>query len=158
MKKRNFLIAIALLVLIFSGSAWAKMIKSPSQVVSEFYSWYIANPTKYRTALSEQKYNFDPVLYKYLEPALKRTHKDKMWIDFDPFANAQWDSVGYKITKSKIKDKKALINVDVQLSRGQSKVKVELKRYKNGWKISNFIYPDYPDAKGFDLLTFLKKF
>jgi hypothetical protein len=145
-----------LLVIVFLG-LWVllpgvvRASETPSAVVESFYEWFFSRDNVYREKISEQSEIFEPELMNNLIQGFSKKPGDKNgWVDFNPFLNAQWDGDSASVRREIIHGNTASVIVDIKLTRGNSSVKVFLRKTGDNWKIANFIYED------FNLLSFLK--
>ena len=89
---------------------------------------------------------FTPQLYRLL---FKDMHEaavrgDVGNLEADPFTNAQDDSDGFSIGKTRMTAGKAIVNVDVQFGQVKRPVTLVLMKAGGKWQIDNIVYsPSY---------------
>jgi hypothetical protein len=146
-----FLIALLIITSVPALPAGAG-ISDPAIVVKGFYTWYTKNSC-YCNTISARRDDFEPALYESLINAFRKGSDDAVWLDFDPFVNAQVPAKGFSIGKAQLQGPTARITVNLIFSQGERKsLVVAMNKHGGAWKISNFIY-----SKDSDLVRVLKK-
>uniref|UniRef100_B8HJZ2 DUF3828 domain-containing protein n=1 Tax=Cyanothece sp. (strain PCC 7425 / ATCC 29141) TaxID=395961 RepID=B8HJZ2_CYAP4 len=143
MHKKLLFTGLLLAGLILPSPTLAEM--GPAATVEGFYQWYVSNQDRLRQKLSQQKDLFEPVLYQQLIQAFQKQPQDgQRWLDFDPFSDTQVRTYSSKVRSVKLKEDKAIIDIDVYAGLRQPgspvPIQVLLQRQNDKWQITNFVY------------------
>lgn len=119
--------------------------KNPTALVSDFYKWYLKDQKSSLKNISSWKECFEEKLYEELMEAMSKTAKNNngLWLDFDPFVNAQEHAISFSLGKTLKKNNTATVIVSMKYDRdARQSLKVFLIRSDDIWRMANFIYDD----------------
>jgi hypothetical protein len=119
--------------------------KDPTALVKDFYAWYMKDQKKSLAGISQWKDNFEEKLYEELMEAMKKSpaENNSLWLDFDPFLNAQVYATSFAIGKTSRRNNTATVAVSLKYEReGKQSLKVFLIGSGGVWRIANLIYDD----------------
>jgi len=119
--------------------------KDPTALVKDFYTWYMKDQKSSLAGISQWKDNFEEKLYEELMEAMKKSPEENnsLWLDFDPFLNAQVYATSFAIGKTSKRNKTATVTVSMKYEReGKQSLKVFLIGSGGVWRVANLIYDD----------------
>ncbi|MGV8125037.1 MAG: DUF3828 domain-containing protein [Candidatus Xenobiia bacterium LiM19] len=119
--------------------------KNPAALVNDFYKWYLKDQKSSLKNISQWKECFEEKLYVELLEAMNKTPENgnKLWLDFDPFVNAQEYAISFTLGKASQKNNTATVIVAMKYDRdARQSLKVFLIRSGDIWRMANLIYDD----------------
>ena len=138
---------------------------APAAVVKAFYDAYQKAPDRdqvSRKFLVSQRSRLEPGLYALLYEMLGHDPRkgDKVWLDFDPFVNAQMNAATIRFGAARQKGDTVLVPMYASYrvpGHEQQRVTIEVRRFGGAWKITNFLYAAEAGMKAWDLKSYLRK-
>lgn len=84
---------------------------------------------------------------------------DEVWLDFDPYINAQMNAATLRLGKQSTAADAVLVPIYCSYripGHEQLATTVQVRRINGVWRITNFLYPPLDGAKAWDLKSWLK--
>ncbi|MBI3927877.1 MAG: DUF3828 domain-containing protein [Armatimonadetes bacterium] len=157
--------SLAMLLILFLASALPARADDPAAVARAFYDSYTkaSNAERFdRVAFTRsQEARLEPDLYATLLNIMAKGPEDGVWLDFDPYANAQMNVATLSLGPATVKDGLASVWMSASYrSPGPERPAVKLVLRPGGpegWRIANFLYPGDDGLPSWDLRSWLKK-
>lgn len=112
-------------------------------VVRKLYDWYLSLHGNVDPHFAQARAWFDPGLYALLQKAYWRNAHRQLTLDFDPYANAQWEVGSYSLGVPQTSGGMTAVPVTVRLAgqpNGKTHLTVMVKQEGGAYVIYNFVY------------------